>query len=304
MDTVRLREHVPQDCTACPHDYISNPTIDRPRRCTLIQRRTNNHRGNQYHRINQRDRIPEELRYHKEENDETILSMDGVHCGEDSGLGSVWEANLRMPTLVQWPGKIAPNTTTMALVSSLDLVPTILSLVFGNTSIQKDSKLNQQPEDFSFDGKDISSVLLGRDDEYDSDERVLFFWRDGFLLDLAPLGPPYGRFDVVAVKVGRIKAWYWTKSAHYNLDAEVYHTPPLLFDTVADPAEAFPINFPHNDSSNYYFQLVLRLGILVEEHKKDVAASLSYPLTLLRDPRYIPCVDPSTGCRTTTQTPL
>lgn len=223
--------------------------------------------------------------------DEIVLEMDGVHCGDDSGLGSVWEANLRMPAMVQWTGTIQPNTSTMALVSSLDITPTILSLVFNQTKNRKED------DDIAFDGLDVSAVWLGREDEYNSDERVLFFWRDGFLLNLEPLGPPYGRFDVVAVKVGRIKVWYWTKSAHYNNDVEVYHYPPLLFDTIADPAEAYPIDYPYNDTSNKYSQLVHRIDYLMEEHKQDIASSLPYPLTLARDAKYIPCINRATGCR-------
>jgi C-terminal region of aryl-sulfatase len=278
----RLRENVPLNCTACPKDYVPNPTLDRPRRCTL-----------QPQRFAKNDLEKVQRMLHQASSDEydDKLSVDGVHCGEDSGLGSVWEANLRMPTLMQWPAKIPANTSSMALVSSLDITPTFLSLVFGNASIQNDQ--------FDFDGLDISAVVLGRDHEYNSDQRVLFFWRDGFLLDPTPLGPPYGRFDVVAVKVGRIKAWFWTKSAHYNFDFEVYHDPPLLFDTIEDPAEAFPIAFPHNDTSNEYAQLVQRMHLLVVKHKLDVASFDPYPLTLPRDSKNIPCVDPSTGCRTT-----
>jgi hypothetical protein len=37
-------------------------------------------------------------------------------------------------------------------------------------------------------------------------------FRDG------PLPNLYGRFDVVAAKVGRYKAWFSTKTAHYNND--------------------------------------------------------------------------------------
>lgn len=224
--------------------------------------------------------------------DKVVLEMNGVHCGDDSGLGSVWEANLRMPAMIQWTGTIPPNTSTMALVSSLDVAPSILSLVFNHTA-----ENHQENIDATFDGQDVSAVWLGRADEYDSEKRVLFFWRDGFLLNLEPLGPPFGRFDVVAVKVGRIKAWYWTKSAHYNNDVEVYHYPPLLFDTISDPAEAHPIDYPHNSTSNKYAQLVLRIDYLIEEHKREIESSFPYPLTIARDPKYIPCINRTTGCR-------
>ena len=117
---------------------------------------------------------------------------------------------------------------------------------------------------------------------------MLFFWRDGFRD--GPLPPPYGRLDVVAAKLGRFKAWFWTKSAHYNQDEEVFHHPPLLFDVLADPAEAFPL-----DTSNHQ-DLIDRILLFVEEHKKDVG--WSYPYCLDTDPKYVPCVDKSNGCRT------
>jgi arylsulfatase A-like enzyme len=253
----RLRENVPLECTACPHDYTPNPTADRPRRCTLAG-------GNE-------------------------RSVDGIHCGEDTGLGSMWEANLRMPTLIRWTSRIAANSSTTALVSSLDLVPTILSLagIDYNTTY--------------FDGVDIGNLLFDHSiEQYDSGGRVLFFWRDGFLRNNAPLGPPYGRMDVVAVKIGRFKAWYSTKSAHYNADLEDFHDPPLLFDTIADPAEAYPIEYDMEED-NFYAGLVQNMNRLVQEHKEELEKTM-YPLTLLRDSRYIPCVDPATGCRQTQTT--
>lgn len=132
----RLQDNVDQSCTACPHDYVPDPTPDRPRRCTL--------KG-------------------------TKLSLDGVHCGADTGLGSVWEANLRMPALMRWPGHILAGTETMKMVSMLDVLPTILSIVG-----------KEIPDEI--DGEDISQILTGTKNAShdDNDDRVLFFWRDGF----------------------------------------------------------------------------------------------------------------------------
>ena len=164
----------------------------------------------------------------------------------------------------------------MALVSSLDLVPTVLSIV----GSKRDENI--------VDGEDISSVLFGNETTFNSDDRVLFLWRDGF--QDGPLRPPYGRFDVAAVKIGRIKAWLWTKSAHYNDDPEIFHDPPLLFDVLIDPAEAYPLD------PNDHTELIARIPLLIAKHKESV--NWTFPLTLLRGPKYIPCVDDATGCRT------
>jgi arylsulfatase A len=252
-----LREHVPIDCTACPHDYRPNPSKDRPRQCTPA-----------------RSTI-----------DDVKLTVDGVHCGDDTGLGSVWEANLRMPSMIRWPDRITGGRSTDTLVSTLDVVPTFLSLL-GRVSMENE-----------FDGLDISDLIVLAHQLDNStttraiSERVLFFWRDGFLRDISPLGPPYGRFDVVAVKIGRIKAWFSTKSAHYNGDLETIHDIPLLFDVIADPAEAHPLPPPSPE-------FVAMLKQLIDNHKHDIANSqTAYPLTLDRDPRFIPCANPVTGCR-------
>jgi len=247
-----LRDNVDQYCTACPHDFIPSPTEERPRRCVLV--------GN-----------------------EDVYQLDGVHCGADTGLGGMWEANLRMPALARWPGHIPAGGETMKMVSTLDIVPTVLSIVGIDSHDISSSTL---------DGIDISHILF-QDDTYQNqsttqDERILFFWRDGF--QDGPLPPPYGRMDVVAAKLGQLKFWFYTKSAHYNSDVEVFHEPPLIFDVISDPAEAFPLN------PNDYQDEISNILILVDEHKLSV--DWVKPLTLARDPRFIPCVDRNTQCRT------
>ena len=258
-----LMDHVSLNCTACPNLYHSSPTDDHPRRCVS----THN----------------------------TSMELTGVPCGHDSGLGSVWEANLRMPAFAWWPGKIAPGRATRRTVSTLDVLPTLVSLA-GIPALPQDD----------IDGMDISDILLndradsathmptcgGIGDNDDNDkrigntDRILFFWRDGF--DDGPLEHPYGHLDVVAVKVGHKKFWFWTKSGHYHADPHVYHDPPLVFDIDVDPAEAHPIQVSEI--------IVQRVKELREEHIRTI--QWGDPLTLTYDDAYIPCVDPTRNCRT------
>jgi len=246
-----FRENADISCTACPHDYIPAPTEELPRRCIL--------QG-------------------------TELELIGVPCGEDTGLGSLWEANLRMPAIIRLPGWIPSNQTSDAIISTLDVVPTVLSMI--KTSI---------PEDL--DGLDRSHVWQGKElvdgSTLEDEPRILFFWRDGF--QDGPLPPPAGRFDVVAVKLDNLKAWFWTKSSHYNDDVEVYHNPPLLFDTLKDPAEANPLNPILYETEIAYIKKA------IQHHKESIG--WTYPLALDRDPSYSPCADRTTGCRTHSEEP-
>jgi C-terminal region of aryl-sulfatase len=298
--------------------------------------------------------------------DNDISSLDGIHCGEDSGLGSVWEANLRMPALIRWDGKIKPGSITNATVSTLDVVPTLLSIL--DETIRHNSNNNNHKfiknknnidqgndhmnckiektgvgdnsdqyqldgndalfHNLQFDGIDISHVLFQpiHDNNHHNQKisdnvtthnndteinRFLFFWRDGF--DDGPLGPPYGRYDVVAVKViqeqyhyhndnimvsggpyHHYKLWFYTKSSHLNDDQHIYHDPPLIFQIDQDPAEEFPIEIHPNDGPLQ--QLIDNVKIAIDEHKKSI--TWTYPLTVARDSRNIPCVNHKSGCRT------
>ena len=141
-----------------------------------------------------------------------------------------------MPAIVRWKGGGVPEgKTSSEMVSTLDVLPTVLSM------IGKDI-----PNGSEVDGIDVTDVFLGQvqssssslplregeDNQNETSrrrsERAIFFWRDGF--KTGPLPAPFGRFDVVAMKIGWYKLWFWTKSSHYNADEEVYHDPPLIFD--------------------------------------------------------------------------
>jgi arylsulfatase A-like enzyme len=260
------RKNSSNHCTACPHDYIPDPTNDQHapplHRCLL----------------------PGTSQY-----------LKGVPCGHDSGLGSLWEANLRMPAFAWWPHHIVPGRVTNRTVSTLDVLPTLLSLAQRGQGSPQQQQGHQAaaaastlPE-LALDGQDVSSILLDQAEtpmDEEPDDRVLFFWRDGFAS--GPLPAPYGRVDVAALKIGHLKFWFWTKSGHYNDDPHVYHDPPLVFDIAADPAEAVPLHVADD-----VWKHAQRLR---DEHMRDI--SWGPPLTLAHNESLIPCVNSDTHCRT------
>ena len=62
---------------------------------------------------------------------------------------SNWEGGVRVPAILRWPGKIPESTISDALVTSMDLFPTLAALAGAPL-----------PEGVKLDGKNISSVLF------------------------------------------------------------------------------------------------------------------------------------------------
>ena len=74
---------------------------------------------------------------------------------------TLFEGGIRIPCIMRWPEKIKPGTVSNAVVSSLDLVPTLCQLCDANTPP-------------ILDGKDISALFDGNRSA-DDDQRTLFW---------------------------------------------------------------------------------------------------------------------------------
>jgi arylsulfatase A-like enzyme len=75
------------------------------------------------------------------------MGSSGPFRGE---LGEVTEGSIRTAAIIRWPGQIKPNTTSYAMFSIMDFLPTFASIVGG-----------QMPTDRQIDGVDQIDVLLG-----------------------------------------------------------------------------------------------------------------------------------------------
>jgi arylsulfatase len=65
-------------------------------------------------------------------------------------LGEVTEGAIRTAAIIRWPGQVKPNTTSYAMFSIMDFLPTFAHVVGG-----------RMPTDRQIDGVDQSDVLLG-----------------------------------------------------------------------------------------------------------------------------------------------
>lgn len=79
---------------------------------------------------------------------------------------TTYEGGVRVPAIVRWPGKIKPGTVCREMLSSLDVLPMLLSLAGG-----------QPPTDRVLDGRDPLSALKG---EAKSPHETLYWvWNQG-----------------------------------------------------------------------------------------------------------------------------
>lgn len=149
------------------------------------------------------------------------------------GKGSTWEGGMREPTVFWWPGKIDPGIV-MEMGSTLDLLPTIASI--SGAAV---------PEDRTMDGVDLSCTLF----EGEPSERTGLFYYHGE--------------QIYAVRHGRYKAHFKTKTSYVGQKAAVTHDPPLLFDLGVDPSEEYDVAAAHPD-------VIQQLKQLKAEHEEGV----------------------------------
>lgn len=109
------------------------------------------------------------------------------------GKASCWEGGVREPTLAWWPGQIAPGSACDAMVSEIDVLPTLVGLAGGTV-----------PADRRIDGLDIWPVLSGR--RRTSPHDALFYFNGGRL---------------EGVRSGE---WKLLNRRLYNLDADIGET--------------------------------------------------------------------------------
>jgi arylsulfatase A len=82
------------------------------------------------------------------------------------GKGSTWEGGVRVPTLARWPGMIKPSSVSDAVAGTIDLLPTLVSLAGGSSTIKTSANV--------IDGRDISPVLFGKSDQSQREAHYYF----------------------------------------------------------------------------------------------------------------------------------
>lgn len=80
------------------------------------------------------------------------------------GKGSTFEGGMRVPTIVSWPGQIPGGTETDGVITTMDVMPTLVTLAGGTV-----------PTDRTIDGADVWPLLSGQPGAVSPHETFLYF---------------------------------------------------------------------------------------------------------------------------------
>ncbi|HUE73868.1 MAG TPA: sulfatase [Pirellulaceae bacterium] len=149
------------------------------------------------------------------------------------GKGSTWEGGVRVPGIFWWPGKVKAGAVTQDLGSTLDILPTAVTLAGGKL-----------PADRTIDGVNLAPLLLGTGKR---PRTSMLFYRGT---------------ELFAARLGPYKAHFQTQPG-YGPGQRERHDPPLLYHLGEDPGEKSNVAARHPD-------VIAEVRALVVEHEKSV----------------------------------
>ena len=152
-------------------------------------------------------------------------------------FASGFEGGMRAPAMVRWPGKIAPGGVTDEILSAIDWLPTLASLVGESTRV---------PTDRPIDGIDASTFMLGQSPATGRDH-ILYFGPDA---------------EIMAVKWKTMKVVFRYSESHSG--PIVKHQWPMVFDLIEDPSEARDLVDLRLDCGWVFYPVFERLGAFHE----------------------------------------
>jgi arylsulfatase A-like enzyme len=223
---------------------------------------------------------------------ETLVAFSSDHGAQwPFGKWNLYEAGVCVPLIVSWPGMIKPGTRTAAMVSWVDLLPTLVGAVGG-----------KPPADI--DGRSFLPTLRGESHQHRdlifsthmNDNRMNVYparaVRDERFKYIRNLHPEYAfttHLDLVAGELGQRSFFStWEKTALADDKAAAilkrYHARPAeeLYDLTADPHEQRNLA---GDASHAQALARLRKDLDAWLQTQGDTAKLSVEPRLLSDPK-------------------
>ncbi|KFV83460.1 Arylsulfatase G, partial [Struthio camelus australis] len=185
--------------------------------------------------------------------------------GGSSAKQTTWEGGHRVPALVYWPGRIPANRTSPAVLSTMDIFPTLVALAEA-----------ELPPNRRFDGLDVSPVLFGQSDK-------------GHKTLLHPNSGAAGKDgEIKALRLAQYKVFYTTggaKACDGSVGPEEHHQPPLIFNLDHDIQEQEPLDV----ASREYQAVLPAISRAYAEALQDIATDNVSVADYSQDPAATPC---------------
>uniref|UniRef100_A0A8C3BFD4 Arylsulfatase G n=1 Tax=Cairina moschata TaxID=8855 RepID=A0A8C3BFD4_CAIMO len=178
---------------------------------------------------------------------------------------TTWEGGHRVPALAYWPGRVPAARSSRAVLSTLDIFPTLVALAGAPL-----------PPNRRFDGLDVSPVLFGQSDV-------------GHEVLLHPNSGAAGKDGAIeALRLAQYKAFYTTggaKACDGSVGPEERHQPPLIFNLDRDIQEQEPL-----DVASAEYQAVLpAISRAYARALENIATDNVSVADYSRDPVAVPC---------------
>jgi len=195
-----------------------------------------------------------------------------VGGGGSTGKMTLWEGGHREVGLARWPNKIKAGRVSDALVSAMDIFPTLAALAKAPL-----------PFDREIDGIDLTNVLFGKATEAHAH---LFH-------------PSDAQGKINAGRLGRYKAMWEVggvaECGGNHGQARVLET-PLIFDLVNDPAESQPLDASDPAIAKVIEEITFLRRQLLDNIKSTTRSVVDY--TASQEGRLANCCNPKApNCR-------
>ena len=141
-------------------------------------------------------------------------SMGGSNGPWRGHFGSGFEGGMRAPAIIRWPGKVKAGAVTDEILTAVDWLPTLASLI---------GEAQRVPADRPIDGVDISEFLFGRSTTTGRDH-VIYYGSDA---------------AVMSVKWKTMKVVF--RYSESTTGPIIKPQWPLVFDLINDPVEEWDL---------------------------------------------------------------
>lgn len=183
------------------------------------------------------------------------IAEEGCSNGPLRGAkGQTWEGGLRVPCILNWPGKIAPGQVKNDLVASIDFLPTFAALA--GVQPQRENPI---------DGMDVTAFLL----EGQPSPRSEFVY--------------YRKSTLEAIRRGRYKLHLYKEEQPVR----------LLYDLDADPGETADIADSHPDIVEALQALAARYAEELGNEPEGITGRSQRPIGRVENPKPLTEYDPS-----------